>query len=675
MNHLQHESSPYLLQHVANPVEWYPWGAEALERAKRENRPIFLSIGYAACHWCHVMAHESFEDDATAAIMNRYFINIKVDREERPDLDAIYMTAVQALTGHGGWPMSVWLTPEGEPFYGGTYYPPEPRYQMPAFRQVLQNIADTWATRESDVRKSAQSIAGQLQSGFALDNQKSLAPDLLRRALQQLSTSFDGQRGGFGDAPKFPPSMTIEFLLRVYLREGDAFALHMAELTLEKMAHGGLYDQLGGGFARYSTDAKWLVPHFEKMLYDNALLARAYLHAWQVTGKPLYRRIVEETLDWVLRDLTHVDGGFYSSYDADSEGEEGLFYIWQKAEIDAILGQDAPLFNAIYGVTEQGNWELSNVLNVLQTVDDFAAEMGVDSAEIRTKLTAAKQKLLAVRNTRIWPGLDDKVLTAWNGLMLAAFAEAGAALNRADYTTAAVRNAEFLHATLRRENGRLLRTWKAGSAAKYNAYLEDYAYLADGLLALYQNTFDEKWFDWAQESAEIMLMHFTDEENGGFYDTSDDHEALLHRPKQIQDNATPSANAMAARVLLLLNLYTGEGRYVDVAQVMIASLADVMGQYPTGFAHWLCNATLLLGEPQEIAIVGEAESEQVQALLDVVRNQFRPNVVVAVGLNSTIPLLEDRSQLDARATAYVCRNFVCKLPVNSADALRNLLDK
>ena len=409
MNHLQHESSPYLLQHVDNPVEWYPWGAEALERAKKENRPIFLSIGYAACHWCHVMAHESFEDDATAAIMNRYFINIKVDREERPDLDAIYMTAVQALTGHGGWPMSVWLTPEGEPFYGGTYYPPEPRYQMPAFRQVLQNIADTWATRESDVRNSAQSIAGQLQSGFALDNQKSLAPDLLRRALQQLSTSFDGQRGGFGDAPKFPPSMTIEFLLRVYLREGDAFALHMAELTLEKMAHGGLYDQLGGGFARYSTDARWLVPHFEKMLYDNALLARAYLHAWQVTGKPLYRRIVEETLDWVLRDLTHADGGFYSSYDADSEGEEGLFYIWQKAEIDAILGQDAPLFNAIYGVTEQGNWELSNVLNVVQTVDDVAAEMGVDSAEIQTKLTAAKQKLLAVRNTRIWPGLDDKV--------------------------------------------------------------------------------------------------------------------------------------------------------------------------------------------------------------------------------------------------------------------------
>jgi uncharacterized protein YyaL (SSP411 family) len=488
-----------------------------------------------------------------------------------------------------------------------------------------------------------------------------------------LSTSFDGRRGGFGDAPKFPPSMTIEFLLRAHLRSGDAFALHMGELTLEKMAFGGIYDQLGGGFARYSTDANWLVPHFEKMLYDNALLARAYLHAWQITGKPLYRRVVEETLDWVVRDLTHEDGGFYSSYDADSEGEEGLFYIWQKEEIDAILGEDAPLFNAIYGVTDQGNWELVNVLTVVQTVDDVAAEMGVDSAEINTRLTSAKQKLLAVRNTRIWPGLDDKVLTAWNGLMLAAFAEAGVALDRPDYTATAVRNAEFLFSTMRRAGGRLLRTWKAGSAAKYNAYLEDYAYLADGLLALYQNTFDVRWFNWAQESAELMLTHFIDTENGGFYDTSDDHEALLHRPKQIQDNATPSANAMAARVLLLLHLYTGDERYVDVAQTMVAALADVIGQYPSGFAHWLCNAMLLLGEPQEIAIVGQPDAADTQALLAVVREQFRPNVVVAAGMDEPIALLEGRSQIDGQATAYVCRNFLCKLPVNSAEALRNLL--
>ncbi|MCO5188357.1 MAG: thioredoxin domain-containing protein [Anaerolineae bacterium] len=673
MTHLHDETSPYLLQHADNPVDWYPWGSAALERAREENKPIFLSIGYAACHWCHVMAHESFEDDATAAIMNQHFVNIKVDREERPDLDSIYMTAVQALTGHGGWPMSVFLTPEGEPFYGGTYYPPTPRYGMPAFQQVLLSIADTWDTREGDVRSSAAKITGHLQNNFALTSDAGLPPALIAQALQQLSTQFDAERGGFGEAPKFPPSMTIEFLLRVFLRNGDAFALHMAELTLEKMAHGGMYDQVGGGFARYSTDARWLVPHFEKMLYDNALLARAYLHAWQVTGKPLYKRVVEETLDWVLRDLSHEDGGFYSSYDADNEGAEGLFYVWQKAEIDAILGTDAPLFNAVYGVTEQGNWEGSNVLHVAREPNDVAQERGLDSAEFLSKLQSARHKLLAVRNQRIWPGLDDKVLTAWNGLMLAALSEAGVALQRSDYIAAAVRNADFLQQRLRRENGRLLRTWKSGGTARYNAYLEDYAYLADGLLALYQATFDTGWFEWAQTLAELMLAHFSDEENGGFFDTSADHEALVHRPKTIQDNATPSPNAMAARVLLQLYLYTGNNHYVDTAARMTAALGNVMAQYPSGFAHWLGNAWLLLGEPREIAIIGEVADPQTQQLLAVVREQFRPNAAVAVGQNETIPLLAGRPQIDNRPTAYVCRNFVCNLPVNSAEALRNQL--
>lgn len=674
MTHLHHETSPYLLQHVDNPVEWYPWGDDALQRARDENKPIFLSIGYAACHWCHVMAHESFEDDATAAIMNRDFINIKVDREERPDLDSIYMTAVQALTGRGGWPMSVFLTPEGEPFYGGTYYPPTPRYGMPAFQQVLLSIAETWRTREAEVRNSAANITGHLQNEFALTGGSGLSPTLFAQALQQVSTQFDAQRGGFGDAPKFPPSMTIEFLLRIFLRNDDAFALHMAELTLEKMAHGGMYDQLGGGFARYSTDARWLVPHFEKMLYDNALLARAYLHAWQITGKLLYKRVVEETLDWVLRDLTHAAGGFYSSYDADSEGEEGLFYVWQKAEIGAILGDDAPLFNAVYGVTEQGNWEGANVLHVVRSVDEVVQEMGLDSAESLTKLATARLKLLAVRNQRIWPGLDNKVLTAWNGLMLAAFAEAGVALERPDFLVAAVHNAEFLHQTMRRDDGRLLRTWKSGASARYNGYLEDYAYLADGLLALYQATFDDRWFVWARELADMMLAHFSDEENGGFFDTSDDHEALLLRPKTIQDNATPSANAMAARVLLQLYLFTGNNQYVDTAARMTAALGSAMAQYPSGFAHWLGNAWLLLGEPREIAIVGDVADPETRHLLAVVRAQFRPNTIVAIGQGETIPLLAGRSQIDNRPTAYVCRNFVCNLPVNSADELRNQLE-
>ena len=449
-NRLQHETSPYLLQHVDNPVDWYPWGEEALQRARDEEKPILLSIGYAACHWCHVMAHESFEDEATAAYMNAHFVNIKVDREERPDLDGIYMRAVQALTGQGGWPMTVILAPDGRPFFGGTYFPKTPRYGMPSFLQVLASVDNAWTTRRVEILESAGEIAAHLDQPIAMSGEpEALNDGLFLQAQQGLQGSFDAEKGGFGRAPKFPQPMTIEFLLRAHQRYGDAGALRMAETTLERMARGGIYDQVGGGFARYATDDDWLVPHFEKMLYDNAQLARVYLHAYQLTGKPLYRRVVEETLDYVVREMRHEEGGFYSSLDADSEGVEGRFYVWSAAEIRSLLGDDADLFMRYYGVTDHGNWEGHNILNVRLPAAEAAIAFELTPAELESRLAAARRMLYAARARRVWPGLDDKVLTAWNGLMLAAFAEAGRALDRADYVDAARANASFLYETLR----------------------------------------------------------------------------------------------------------------------------------------------------------------------------------------------------------------------------------
>jgi uncharacterized protein YyaL (SSP411 family) len=671
-NRLAQEASPYLRQHAENPVDWYPWGEEALRAAREADKPILLSIGYAACHWCHVMAHESFEDPETADLMNRHFINIKVDREERPDLDSIYMSAVVALTGQGGWPMTVALTPDGRPFFGGTYYPPTPRHGLPAFRQVLLALAEAWQERRGDVEGSAGEIADHLrQTALAetLGSSGALNDDLIDQALNGLLRSFDSRLGGFGRAPKFPPSMTLEFLLRVYAGRGDSMSLHMAERTLEAMAHGGLYDQLGGGFARYSTDERWLVPHFEKMLYDNALLARVYLHAWQVAGKPLYRRVVEETLDFVQREMRHERGGFYSSYDADSEGEEGKFYVWTADEIRAALGDEAARFMAAYGVSEGGNWEGHNILHVAEDLTGLGDLSGLKEARL---------KLFHIRAGRVPPGLDDKVLTAWNGLMLAAFAEAGRVLDRPDYTAAAVANAEFLHATMRRADGRLLRSWQAAAGdARYNAYLEDYAFLADGLLALYETTFDPRWFAWARELANLMLAHFSDPA-GGFFDTSDDHEALLHRPKDVQDNATPSGNGMAAHVLLRLGLFTGEGRYRDTAERMVAGLYEPMARYPGAFAHWLGAAAFILSQPLEVAVAGDPAAADTRALLDVAQRTFRPNLVIAAGEGKAaevVPLLAGRERLDGRAAAYVCRRFVCRRPVAEPAALAAQLDE
>jgi uncharacterized protein YyaL (SSP411 family) len=673
MNQLANETSPYLLQHAENPVHWYPWGEEALNLAKAKNIPILLSIGYAACHWCHVMAHESFEDPQTAAIMNDHFINIKVDREERPDLDSIYMSAVTAMTGQGGWPMTVVLTPDGEPFFGGTYYPPQPRYGMPSFRQVLRAVIDAWENRRDEVKQTANQVLDHINRDHVLQGlDESLSHDLLNAAVKALAGTFDSVEGGFGGAPKFPPSMTIEFLLRQYTQTGDEQSLHMAEFTLKKMAYGGMYDQVGGGFARYSVDDHWLVPHFEKMLYDNAQLARVYLHAWQITRDPLYKRITEQTLDYILREMTHAQGGFYSSQDADSEGEEGKFYVWTAGEIQSVLADKAPRIMAYYGVTENGNWEGVNILNVVEDPYTFAASSGMSLETFESNLNSARQKLYDVRAQRVWPGLDDKVLTAWNGLMMAAFAEAGRAMKRPDYLAAAQRNAEFLYRTMLTTDGRLLRTWKAGSNAHYNAYLEDYTYLAEGLLALYQSSFDPRWYSWAGELVDQMIAHNYDRDRGGFFDTSDDHEQLIHRPKDVQDNAVPSGNAVAAMVLLKLNLFSGEGRYWDLAESSVASMANAMSQHPSAFAQWLSAASFMLGEPREIAIIGDANAADTNGMLDVLDSSYHPNLVVAAGSPSEgdiIPLLADRPQIDGKATAYVCQRFVCKAPVTQPDDL------
>ncbi len=675
-NRLAHESSPYLLQHADNPVDWYPWGPEALEKAQREDRPILLSIGYAACHWCHVMAHESFEDDATAAIMNRLFVNIKVDREERPDLDSIYMNAVVAMTGQGGWPMTVFLTPDGLPFYGGTYYPPAPRYGMPSFRQVLESVADAWQNRREDIVSSAGEIVTHLGRSLQLAaGDGALDPALFKQALQSLKRDYDATYGGWGHAPKFPQAMTIEFLLRLIVQQDDEAVRRMALHTLDAMAQGGMYDHIGGGFARYATDNRWLVPHFEKMLYDNALLARTYLHAWQLTRNESYRRIAEETLDWVLREMRDEGGGFYSSMDADSEGEEGKFYVWQQSEIEAALPPELarPLV-ARYGVTASGNWEGTNILAIAQDLQKLAQAEELPLAQLQARLAEARQRLYEVRAQREWPGTDEKVLTSWNGLMMAAFAEAGRALKRVDYSAAAVQNADFLYATMRRPNGRLWRTWRAGSDARYNGYLEDYAYLADGLLALYQAVFDERWFVWAQELAELMMTHFRDEQHGGFFDTSDDHEQLIHRPKDVQDNAVPSGNAMAAQALTLLNLFTGNGDYRDYAEKMVAAMSSAIAQYPTGFAQWLTAATLLDGDVREVALIGDLKGEGMAAMLQTLDSGYRPYLIVAAGqAESAVPLLRQRKQLDGRATAYVCRRFLCRQPVNDPAALAEQL--
>jgi len=663
-NRLAQETSPYLLQHAHNPVDWHPWGEEALAKAKADDKPIFLSIGYAACHWCHVMERESFEDEATAVQLNDAFVAIKVDREERPDLDAIYMDAVQQMTGHGGWPMSVFLTPDGKPFYGGTYFPDEPRHGMPSFRQVLDGVQTAWRERRSEVEQAGAGLVEAIGRSAGAEQRDDPQVSMLDSAVMTLERSYDASHGGWGDAPKFPQPMTIEFLAREHLRTGDRRPLAMALHTLDAMAAGGIYDQLGGGFARYSVDAHWLVPHFEKMLYDNGQLARVYLHAWQESGNERYREVVTQTLDFMAREMTSADGGFISSLDADTQGEEGATYVWTREEVDRLLGAESALFADAYGVTAEGNWEGRTILERVRDDDALARDHGLEVAEVRRRLADARAVLLEARNRRPQPGRDDKVLAAWNGLAIAAFAEAARVLTRDDWRVAAERAADLFLTRLRDADGRLRRSYKDGQA-RQQGVLEDYANTADALLALYETTFDERWFVAARELADAMLDHFADPA-GGFFDTADDHETLITRPKGLQDNALPSGNAMAALVLLRLAALTGEGRYRSGAESTLRLVTPVAARYPTAFAQWLLGMQLALGRIDELAIVGAAGEAATQALLAVARESHRPNLVVAVSAEpdaSAVPLLRDRAALDGRATAYVCHGFACLRPV------------
>ncbi len=678
MNRLQHASSPYLLQHADNPVDWYPWGEEALRKARQEDRPILLSIGYSACHWCHVMAHESFEDPETARLMNELFVNIKVDREERPDLDSIYMQAVQTLTrGSGGWPLTVFLTPEGRPFYGGTYFPPEPRYGMPAFRDVLRGVADAYRHRRQQVEEVAADLAQALDPSLLnLSGQPdALNATLLERAFQRLHQEFDRVHGGFGGAPKFPQPMNLEFLLRTHARTGEPAALDMVRHTLTRMARGGIYDQIGGGFHRYSVDAVWLVPHFEKMLYDNAQLSRLYLHAWQVTRDPFFRRIAEEVYDYILREMTGPEGGFYSATDADSEGVEGKFFVWDRAELERILGEEAQIAITYWGVTEAGNFEGHNILHVPFDDDAAAHRLGLSVETLRDRLAAIKARLYRARAERVPPGLDDKVLTAWNGLMLASLAEAARVLGREDYRQAAVRNAEFLLSRQATPQGRLLRTYKDGQSS-LNGYLEDYASLIEGLLELYQTTFEERYFVEARRLAEVVLARFG-AEDGGFFDTSDDHEALIVRPRTLQDNATPSGLSMLCRNLIRLTAYTGEAGYEEAARRALAPLARAMEQVPQAFGEALSAVDMLVRRLAEVAVVGEYADARTRDLLAVIQRPYRPHVITALapeGTDGAVPLLHARTRRDGQPTVYVCQNFACQMPVTTPEEVARLLE-
>ncbi|MCW3066092.1 MAG: hypothetical protein JWN32_3264 [Solirubrobacterales bacterium] len=639
-NRLARETSPYLLQHQDNPVDWQAWGPEALAEARERDVPLLISIGYSACHWCHVMERESFEDPETAALMNRLFVPIKVDREERPDVDAIYMDAVQAMTGRGGWPLNAFATPEQVPFYAGTYFPPEPRHGMPSWTQILQAVSDAWNERREEIVDQGERIRERLAATASLQpSGRALEPAALDEAVSALADAYDETHGGFGGAPKFPPASTIEFLLG----RGET---GMAIGTLTAMARGGIYDQIGGGFARYAVDATWTVPHFEKMLYDNALLARAYLHGFQVTGDPFLRRVAEETLDWGLREMRGPEGGFLSALDADSEGVEGRYYVWTPDEIRAALADDELAEEAIahFGVTEQGNFEGTNIL----THAGFEPE----------RLAEIRGRLLAARAERVRPGLDDKRLTAWNALMISALADAGAVLERADYVAAATAAAEFVLRDLRDADRRLLRTYNVG-VGRLPAYLEDHAFLLEALLTLYEATFDPGWFAEARALGDVLLERFADPEHGGFFTTADDHEALVARRKDLEDHPIPSGSSSAALGLLRLGALTGDARYDDAGRSVLDLVHPVATRHPSAFGHLLQALSFAAGPVREVAIVGRDP----EPLLRTVRARFRPTTVLAGGAPDGVPLLEGREPVDGRAAAYVCERFVCQRPV------------
>jgi uncharacterized protein len=678
-NRLIHETSPYLRQHAHNPVDWHPWDAAALEQARKEDKPILLSIGYSACHWCHVMERESFENEEIARVMNQCFINVKVDREERPDLDSIYMSYVQMTTGSGGWPMTVFLTPDQVPFFGGTYFPPEDRYGRPGFPKICLAVYDAYQKRRPEIEQSGAEIVKSLQGLNQLPAGQEL-PDVetLSLAFRNLAQRFDLTHGGFGGAPKFPGSMNLSFCLRHFHRTGFRPALDFAELSLEKMALGGIYDQLGGGFHRYSVDDHWLVPHFEKMLYDNALLSRVYLDAFQQTGNPLYRRITEEILDYVTREMTHPEGGFYSTQDADSEGEEGKFFVWTCDEIVSILGKaGAELFCRYFDVSRRGNFEGQNILNVPVPMPEFAAKEGLLVEELQTLIDQGRRLLFDQREKRVKPHRDEKILTSWNGLMLVSFANAAAVLKRPDYLDRARKNADFVLSRLARD-GRLLRTFKDGQA-KLNGYLEDYACFVEGLLALFEASSELRWLEEAVRLNDTMAGQFWEAASASFYLTGRDHEKLIARVKDFYDNATPAGSSVAVFNLLKLAILTGDEEHRRKAEANLRSMKTALERSPAGFGYLLEAAGFYAGPVREVAIVGARNHIQTSQLAETVYRRYLPNKIVVVAdpndrtLTAALPLLKGKGLVGGEPAAYVCQNYSCKAPVTTSSDLDQLL--
>jgi uncharacterized protein YyaL (SSP411 family) len=683
-NRLINETSPYLLQHAHNPVDWYPWGPEALEKARAENKPILLSIGYSACHWCHVMEHESFENAQIAALMNELFVNIKVDREERPDLDHIYQTVGQMLTGQGGWPLTMFLTPDQEPFYGGTYFPPDDRYGRPGFPRLLRSVADAYHNRQGDVAKSVQQIHEALDKLSTFEaSTGDLTSEILEQAARTLASNVDMVHGGFGSQPKFPNPTNLEFLLRCWRATGNQNFFNMVQLALQKMANGGIYDQLGGGFHRYSVDSHWLVPHFEKMLYDNAQLLPLYLELYQITGEPLYARVARETLEYVKRDMLHPEGGFYATQDADSDGEEGRFFVWTKADVDAVLGDDARLFCRYYDVTEAGNWEHGkNILHLTVSLEQLARLFNQDLDTVSASIEASRVKLLAIRQQRVKPFRDEKILTAWNGLMISGMIQAYTVLGDQEALRAVRDTLAFLQHHMLRD-GRLLRVYRDGQA-KLNAYLDDYAFLADALLDTFEATCERAHFDLAETLTVTMLEEFWDEAQGAFFFTGKSHEALISRTKSAFDQAIPSGISVATRNLLRLYYYTGRQDYLQRAERVLHLFKGHMEQQPFGFGSLLTALDFYLRKPQEIVLVGKPTAPDTQAMLQAVYRQYVPNkTLVQIDPQhlqetlNTLPLLRDllagKTQADGKATVYVCHNFTCSLPVTEPEELTALL--
>jgi uncharacterized protein YyaL (SSP411 family) len=670
-NLLEHETSPYLLQHAHNPVDWHPWGDVALARARADAMPILLSIGYAACHWCHVMERESFEDDATAALMNEHFVCIKVDREERPDIDAIYMQATQAMTGHGGWPMTVFLTPDGEPFYAGTYFPPDDRHGTPSFRRVLLGVADAWRNRQDSVARTA----AQMRELYKASTERTqatgpLGEDLFTRAADGLRRRYEPVYGGFDGAPKFPPTMALDFALRQWARTGDERLLAIVTHTFQQMARGGIYDQVGGGFSRYSVDAEWLVPHFEKMLYDNALLVRLGAHLWQATRNEEVERVTRQTIAWLAREMMSPEGGFYSSLDADSEGHEGRYYVWDASELASLLGEDAALLSAYWGVTAQGNFEGRNILNVPHEPDAFADTYGVTMPELRTAVERAERILYDARERRVRPGRDEKILAGWNGLMVRGLAEAARVFLDDDLAQMALRSGDFLFRALV-QDGRVMRTFKSG-VAKIPGFLEDHAALGLAAVSLYNLRFETRWLEQAIRLGDEIVARFWDNDAQAFFDTASDGETLVTRPRDATDNAQPSGTSLAVELLLILGDLTGARDHVVKATHVLETIAEPMARYPTAFGHALGAADLAVRGAIEVAIVGDRSDARFGALHRVVAEVYLPSLVMAGGeARDAVALLAGRAS--AIPTAYVCRHNTCDRPTGETTELRSQL--